>query len=180
MVPLQLARRASSFVDVCFVVCILVGVARAQQFMCVSDLTNADSCYNEREVICNNSTGSCLPGTVTRLSYGTTTHTYTVIHGSNLPYNEESFDVIALQLCHEKALKVTISDLACGEKCTSRNDKYISNSFLFSCSNLPNLISLGLTIVLFEKTENPSCSHLNTMFVVIDTRGLKTIIHYSL
>ena len=169
MVPLQV-RRSLALVT-CLAVYILVGVARAQQFMCVNNLTNADSCYNERKVICNNSTSSCSPGTVNRLTYGTTTRMYTVIHDRNFTYNESSFEVIALQLCHEKALEVTISDLACGQKCTSQNDEYISNSFLFRCSNLPNLISLGLTIVLFEKTETPSCNHLNTKFVVIDTRG---------
>ena len=170
IVPLQ-ARRSLALVT-CLAVYILVGVARAQQFMCVNSLTNADSCYNERKVICNNSTSSCSPGIVTRLTYhGTITSMYTVTYGNNFTYNENSFEVIALPLCHEKALKVTISDLACGENCTSRNDEYISHSFLFSCRNLPNLISLGLTIVLFEKTENPSCSHLNTKFVIIDTRG---------
>ena len=169
MVPLQ-ARRSLVLVTY-LAVCILVEVARAQQSMCVNNLTNANSCYNEREVICNNSTSSCSPGTVTRLTYGTITRFYTVIHERNFTYNESSFEVIALQLCHEKALKVTISDLACGEKCTSQNDEYLLNSFLFRCSNLPNLISLGLTIVLFERTENPSCNHLNTKFVVIDTRG---------
>ena len=178
MVPLQ-ARRSLAFVTY-LAVCILVGVARAQQSICVNNLTNADSCYNERKVLCNNYTsadthGSCLPGTVARLSYGKDArgsgYRYTVSYGNNLTYNENSFEVIALQLYHEKALEVIISDLACGEKCTSRKDVHISNSFLFSCRNLPNLINLGLTIILFERIENPSCSHLNTKFVVIDTRG---------
>lgn len=178
MIVLQLARRAPSLVSAYFAVCILVRVTRSQQSICVNDLTNEDSCYNERSVICNNYTDvnrgrGCLSGTVLSLSYGSAK--YTVTHGSKLPYNENSFEVVSLQFCHEKALEVTISDLACGTKCLSEKDEYISNSFLFSCSNLSNLIKFGLTIVLFERTETPPCSHLKTKFVVIDTRGLKTI-----
>ena len=176
MVVLQLARRAPSLVSAYFAVCILVRVTRSQQSICVNDLTNEDSCYNERSVICNNYTDAnpdCLPWTVLSLSYGSAK--YTVMHGSKLPYNENSFEVVSLQLCHEKALEVTISDLACGTKCTSEIDEYISSSFLFSCNNLSNLIKFGLTIVLFERTETPPCSHLKTKFVVIDTRGLKII-----
>ena len=176
MVVLQLARRAPSLVIAYFAVCILIRVARSQQSICVNDLTNEDSCYNERSVICNNYTDvnrSCLPGTVLSLSYGSAK--YTVTHGSKLSYSENSLEVVSLRLCHEKALQVTISDLACGIKCTSEKDAYISNSFLFSCSNLSNLIKLGLTIVLFERIETPPCSHLKTKFVIIDTRGLKTI-----
>ena len=180
MVALPLVRRAPSSVCAYFAVCVLLiilGVVRCQQSTCANDLMNIDSCYNEREVICNNYTdvhSDCLSETVSSLSYGSAT--YTVNHGINLPYNESSFEVVALQLCHERALELNVSDLACGKKCTTKNDLFISNSFLFSCSGLPNLIKLGLTIVLFERTENPSCSHLNTKFVVIDTRGLKTIV----
>ena len=173
MVALQLARRAPSLI---FAVCILIRVARSQQSVCVNDLTNEDSCYNERSVICNNYTDvhhDCLPGTVVSLLYGSAK--YTITHGSNLPYDENSYEVVALHLCHEKALEVTVSDLACGTKCTSEKDLYISNSFLFSCSNLSNLIKLGLTIVLLERAETPPCNLLKTKFVVIDTRGLKTI-----
>lgn len=174
MVALQLARRASSLVSACFAVFVLIRVARSQQSMCV---TSEDSCYSERKVICNNYTyldRDCLSGTVFGISYGNSM--YTVSHGSNLPdYDDTSFEVISLHLCHERALEVTISDLPCETECTSEKDGFISNSFLFSCKDLPNVLSSGLTIVLFERTENPSCSRLKTKFVIIDTRGLKII-----
>ena len=181
MVALQLPRRALSLLSAYFTVCILIRVARSQQSVCqVGDLTNDESCYNEGEVICNNYTDtnhSCLPRTINGLSYDANAAEYTVAYGDDLPYNENSFEVVSLQLCHEKALEVTLNDLTCGRKCTSRKDQYIQKSFLFSCSNLSNLIKVGLTIVLFKNIpENPSCSDKKIKFVVIDTRGLKTIV----
>ena len=174
MVALQLARRASSLVSAYFAVCVLIQVARSQQSMCVT--SEVDSCYSERKVICSNYTyvdRECSSGTVLGISYGNSM--YTVSHGSNLPSYNASFEVISLHLCHERALEVTISDLPCETECTSKKDDYIFNSFLFSCNDLPNVLSSGLTIVLFQRTENPSCSHLKTKFVIIDTRGLKLI-----
>ena len=177
MVALQLARRASSLVSACFAVCVLIRVARSQQSMCVT--SEVDSCYSERKVICNNYTyvyvdRDCLSGTVLGISYENSM--YIVSHGSSLPnYDDASFEVISLHLCHERALEVTISDLPCETECTSEKDDFLLNGFLFSCKDLPNVLSSGLTIMLFERTENPSCSHLKTKFVIIDTRGLKLI-----
>jgi hypothetical protein len=177
MVALQSARKASSLVSAYFAVCVLIRVARSQQLLCVDDATREDSCYNERKVICNNYTDvrrDCLSGTVYSILYGDSM--YTVSHGSNLPdYFDSTSEVISLQLCHEKAIEVTVSDLAYGSKCTSKKDEYISHSFLFSCNNLLNVLSSGLTILFFERIENPSCSCLKSKFVIIDTRGLKIV-----
>lgn len=173
-----LSRRTLSLISAYFALCILIRVTLSQQSVCqVNDLTNDESCYNEREVICNNHTGTshgCLPRTVNSLSYDGNGAKYTVEHGDNLPYSENSFEVVALQLCHEKAIELTLNDVTCGMTCTSEKDIYISNSFIFSCNSLPNLIEVGLTIVLFKSI--PQCSDQKTKFVVIDTRGLKTII----
>ena len=174
MIVVKLAQRALLLTSA---YCIVIQVAQPQQLTCVNDLTNEGSCYSERQVICNNYTDSnhdCLSETVRRLSYGSSE--YTVLYRNSFAYNESSFEVVALKLCHREALELTLSDVACAKQCTHREYEYIANSFIFSCDNLPNLIYLGLTIVVFRTIENQSCSDLKTKFVVIDTRDVCIIV----
>lgn len=142
-------------------------------YFCAEHLPHEDSCYSEREVICNNYTDSrhdCIPDTVRSLSYGK--NGYSVSYGANFTFSANSVpEVTAFKLCHREALQLTLSDLKCGEKCTSANHPYIQSYFTFACSHLPNLIYDGLTIVAFRKIESPLCSRIETKFVVIDTRG---------
>ena len=177
MIVVKLAQRALLLTSA---YCIVIQVAQPQQLTCVNDLTNEGSCYSERQVICNNYTDSnrdrCLSQTVLSLSYYGDRSEYTIFYGNSLAYlSESSVEVVALKLCHREALELTLSDVACAKQCSYRKCES-SACFSFSCDNLPNLITNGLTIVTFRTIENQSCSDLKTKFVVIDTRGVCMIV----
>ena len=171
MVALQVARRVSTLM---FVLCMFVRCARPQESTCINDVFNEENYLNEGLVICDKYTDSrfdrCPNGTVKGLSYRD--DGYMVNYGSNLTAFSKSstFDVFALKICYKEVSSVTFGDLNRATPCgTSEMTPFIDNSFKFSCDNLPNLINIGLTIIVFRAVDDSQCLPI---LVVIDTTGL--------
>ena len=144
---------------------------------CIQNYGPENSCYLMREVISINN-DSYTPRTVTAFIYDRKTKEFTITFDQEyLNVGEQGIPrVTMLQLCHERALQLTVNDLECANL-TCRTDIYppIENSVSIRCTqNFGDLIFFAgnHTIIALRPNRNiQSCQSLPMYLILVDTDG---------
>ena len=117
------------------------------------------------------------PQTVSSFLYDKNTKIFTIVFHQQFLSDQEqrAVNVTILKLCHEEALKLTVSDLECGLSCTAERYQFIANSVSITCGKVnytDTLFNGNRTTIAFRPNSAvQSCNNLSVNLVLIDTDG---------
>lgn len=145
---------------------------------CIQHHQPENSCYEMNTFIGMN--GTFVSETVTTISHDPNTKLFTITFDQdffNVHERAGMLNVTILKLCHEEALKLTLSDVdLCGLSCTTETFQQIENSVTVNCGEenfIDTFLNGNRTVIAFMPNGTiQSCNNLTAVnLVLVDTDG---------
>ena len=146
---------------------------------CIQHYQSENSCYKMSQISGEN--GTYISQVIASLSYGEDTKLFTITFYEGFLSDQELLvlRITLLKLCRKEALRLTVEDLECGLRCTTRKVDQISNSIVAQCGQVDDTDTAslnGYSIVILFRPSNTShvlhtCNNLSVQMVLVDTSG---------